>query len=274
METTIALFQGKQVRKTFHQKEWWFSIVDVVFVLTGSPDPANYWRVLKHRLRDEGSNQTITNCNGFKMIAPDGKLRLTDCANTETIFRIIQSIPSPKAEPFKRWLARVGYERVQEIENPELASKRARAIYKAKGYPDSWIEKRMRGIAVREQLTDEWSQRGAQSERDYAILTAEISKAAFDMTPSQYKKFKRLKHQNLRDHMDDLELILTMLGEATTTRITTDRDSRGFNPLRKDAKEGGEVAGIARNEIEIRTGKKVSTRKNFLPPGKGKPRLV
>lgn len=274
METTIALFQGKQVRKVFHNREWWFSVMDVIAVLTDSKDPRTYWKVLKHRLIKEGGNQTVTNCNPFKLVAADGKLRMMDCARTDDIFRIIQSVPSPKAEPFKRWLARVGYERIQEIEDPELASKRARAIYKAKGYPDSWIEKRMRGIAIREQLTDEWSQRGAQSERDYAILTAEISKAAFDMTPSQYKKFKRLKHQNLRDHMDDLELILTMLGEATTTRLTTDRDSQGFDPLRKDAKEGGEVAGISRNEIEIRTGKKVSTRKNFLPPGKGKPRLV
>ena len=272
METTIALFQGKQVRKTFQDKKWWFVIEDVIFVLTDSSDPKQY--LTRMFSRDPELQKGWVQIVRTLPIETSGGAQKMRCSNTEGIFRIIQSISSPKAEPFKRWLARVGYERVQEIEDPELASKRARAIYKAKGYPDSWIEKRMRGIAIREQLTDEWSQRGAETNRDYAILTAEISKATFDMTPSQYKKFKRLKHQNLRDHMDDLELILTMLGEATTTRITTDRNSRGFDPLRHDAKEGGEVAGIARKEVEVRTGKRVSTRKNFLPPGKGKLRLV
>ncbi|MCG2692229.1 phage antirepressor protein, partial [Microgenomates group bacterium] len=177
----------------------------------------------------------------------------------------VQSIPSPKAEPFKRWLARVGYERIQEIEDPELATKRTRFLYKAKGYPDSWIAKRMRGIEVRETLTDEWGKRDAWEDRDYAILTAEISKATFDMTPGQYKKFKNLKRENLRDHMDDLELILTMLGEATTTRITTDRNSKGVPKLKKDARDGGKVVGRTRKDIEKQTGKKISTIKNFLP---------
>jgi hypothetical protein len=200
----------------------------------------------------------------LKMKATDGKMRETDCANTENIFRVIQSIPSPKAEPFKRWLARVGYERVQEIEDPELATKRTHAIYKAKGYSEAWIAKRMRGIEVREILTNKWKKRGAKEGAEYSILTAEISKAAFGMTPGEYKKFKNLKRENLRDHMDDLELILTMLGEATTTKITTDRDSKGFIPLKKDAKDGGSVAGRTRTDIEKQTGKSVSNRKNFL----------
>lgn len=195
---------------------------------------------------------------------------MLNCANTEGIFRIIQSIPSPKAEPFKRWLARVGYERIREIEDPELATKRTYAIYKAKGYSESWIAKRMRGIEIRETLTDEWKKRGAKEDTEYSILTAEISKAAFGMTPSQYKKFKGLKRENLRDHMEDLELILTMLGEATTTKITRDKNSKGFIPLKQDAKGGGEVAGSARKDIERRTGKPVSSRTNFLKPPQNK----
>lgn len=180
METTkISLFKGKQIRKTIYQNEWWFAVVDIVAALTDSDNPPVYWRVLKKRLLDEGSTETVTNCNGLKMLAADGKMRITDCANTETIFRLIQSIPSPKVEPLKRWLARVGYERVQEIENPELATKRTRVLYKLKGYSDDWIEKRMRGIAIREELTDEWQKRGAREDRDYEILTAEISKATF-----------------------------------------------------------------------------------------------
>ena len=188
----------------------------------------------------------MTNCHRLKLIAPDGKLRETDCANTEGIFRIIQSIPSPKAEPFKRWLAKVGYERIQEIEDPELATKRTRALYKAKGYSDGWIEKRMRGIAIREELTDEWQKRGAALQKDYEILTAEISKATFGITPKQYKKLKGLQRQNLRDHMDDFELIFTMLGERATTEIHRTEDSRGVPKLTQDAKEGGDIAGGAR----------------------------
>lgn len=263
-ETKIAIFRGKRVRRTIYQNEWWFSVIDIVGILSDSKNPRTYWKVLKYRLIKEGANEVVTNCNHLKLIAPDGKMRATDCANTETMFRIIQSIPSPKAQPIKMWLARVGYERVKEIEDPELATKRARAIYKAKGYPDSWIEKRMRGIAVRDELTNEWQKRGVLIKKEYEILTAEISKATFDMTPSEYKKFKNLVRENLRDHMDDLELILTMLGEATTTKLHRDRNSIGFPPLRQDAKEGGEVAGSTRRDIERRTKKRVSTPKNYL----------
>jgi len=192
-------------------------------------------------------------------------MRLTDMADTETMLRIIQSIPSPKAEPFKRWLAKVGYERIQEIEDPELASKRARAIYQAKGYPDAWVEKRMRSIAIREELTDEWKDRGVAEQKDYAILTAEISKAAFGVTPSEYKKLKGLERQNLRDHMNDLELIFSMLGEAATTEITRNRDTRGFDENKQAAVDGGSVAGTARKELEAQSGKKVVSKENYLP---------
>ena len=264
MTTKIAIFKGKKVRKTIYKNEWWFSVIDIIEVLTGTERPRKYWNDLKKKLVDEGYFEVSENIGQLKLLANDGKKYLTDCANTETIFRIVQSIPSPKAEPFKRWLARVGYERVQEIEDPELATKRTRALYKAKGYSEAWIEKRMRGIEIRETLTGEWDKRGAETDREYAILTAEISKATFGMTPSQYKKFKGIKRENLRDHMEDLELILTMLGEATTTKITKDRNSKGFAPLKQDAKEGGEVAGSTRKDIERRTGKLVSTRMNFL----------
>ena len=194
MTTKIAIFKGKKVRKTIHKNEWWFSIVDVCGVLTESIDAGAYWRKLKQRLKEE-SNEVVTFCHGLKLLSPDGKMRETDCANTEGIFRIIQSIPSPKAEPFKRWLARVGYERVKEIEDLELATKRTRMLYKAKGYSNAWIEKRMRGIEVRETLTSEWDKRGAETDREYAILTAEISEAAFGMTPAQYKKLKELREK-------------------------------------------------------------------------------
>src|SRR3972149_1432094 len=212
-ENHIAIFKGKSIRKTIFQKEWWFSVIDIIEALTGTERPRKYWNDLKKKLRDEGYGEVSENIGQLKLLASDGKKYLTDCANTETIFRIIQSIPSPKAEPFKRWLARVGYERVKEIEDPELATKRTRMLYKLKGYPDSWIEKRMRGIAIREELTDEWQKRGAKVQKDYEILTAEISKATFGVTPSQYKKLKGLKRENLRDHMDDFELIFNMLGE-------------------------------------------------------------
>ena len=217
-DTKIAIFKGKKIRKTIHNNEWWFSVVDVAEVLTDSVDAGAYWRKLKERLKHEGS-EVVTNCHGLKLPAPDGKMRETDCANTEGMFRIVQSIPSPKAEPFKRWLAKVGYERVQEIENPELATQRTRMLYKLKGYSDDWIEKRMRGIAIREELTDEWQKRGAEEDRDYEILTAEISRATFGITPGEYQKFKGLQRENLRDHMDDFELIFTMLGERATTEI-------------------------------------------------------
>jgi len=263
MTTKIAIFKGKQIRKTIYKNEWWFSVADVVEVLTDSTDVRQYIKRIRQR-DSEINSYWGTICTPLEMIAKDGKKRKITSANTEGMFRIIQSIPSSKAEPFKRWLARVGYERVQEIEDPELAIKRTRALYKAKGYSEIWIEKRMRGIEVRETLTNEWNKRGAETNREYAILTAEISKATFGMTPSQYKKFKGIKRGNLRNHMEDLELILTMLGEATTTKITKDRNSKGFIPLKRDAKEGGEVAGSTRKDIEKRTGKMVSTRTNFL----------
>ena len=263
-KTKIAIFRGKEIRKVVYKNEWWFSVIDIIEVLTGTERPRKYWNDLKKKLINEGYFELSEKIGQLKLTSPDKKMRETDCANTETMFRIIQSISSPKAEPFKRWLARVGYERVQEIEDPELATKRTRAIYRAKGYSDAWIEKRMRGIVIRGELTDEWQKRGAKKQREYEILTAEISKATFGMTPSQYKKFKGLKRENLRDHMEDLELILTMLGEATTTKITKDRNSEGFFLLNQDAKEGGEVAGSARKDIEKRTSKPVSTQRNFL----------
>ena len=197
-------------------------------------------------------------------------MRETDCANTEGIFRIIQSIPSPKAEPFKRWLAKVGYERVQEIEDPELGSKRTRMLYKLKGYSDEWIEQRMRGIVIRDELTDEWKQRGADENRDYEILTAEISKATFGLTPSEYKEHKGLKRHNLRDHMDDFELIFTMLGERSTTEIHRNENSRGTQKLKADAKFGGEIAGGARKQLEKKLGRSIVSQKNFLSKNSSK----
>jgi DNA-damage-inducible protein D len=262
--TQIALFRGKEIRKTLHNNEWWFSVSDVVEALTDSKDSKQY--IKRIRSRDPELNSYWgTICTPLEMTAKDGKKRRINSANTEGMFRIIQSIPSPKAEPFKRWLARVGYERVQEIEDPELATKRTRAIYKAKGYPDDWIEKRMRSIAIREELTDEWKDRGVAEKKDYAILTAEISKAAFGITPSEYKKLKGLKRQNLRDHMNDLELIFSMLGEAATTEITRNRDTQGFDENKQAAIEGGSVAGTARKELEAKSGKKVISKENYLP---------
>jgi len=265
-EVKMAIFKGKEIKKTIHQNEWWFSVVDVCEALTDSVDAGAYWRKLKQRLSEEGS-EVVTFCHGLKLEAPDGKMRETDCANTEGIFRIIQSIPSPKAEPFKRWLAKVGYERIQEIEDPELATKRTRILYKLKGYPDSWIEKRMRGIAIREELTDEWKNRGAKEQREYEILTAEISKATFGLTPSQYKKHKNLKRENLRDHMDDFELIFSMLGERSTTEIHRVENSQGIPKLMSDAKAGGDIAGGAREKLEKRLGRSLISKNNFKSLG-------
>src|SRR3990167_5459518 len=238
MDQHIALFKGKKIRKTLHQKEWWFSVLDIVGVLTDSPQPKTYWAKMKER--DTALSQPFPFWEQLRMPAEDGKMRETDCANTEGILRIIQSIPSSKAEPLKRWLAKVGFERMQEIENPELATKRTRMLYKLKGYPEDWIEKRMRGIAIREELTDEWHKRGAAEGRDYQILTAEISKATFGVTPSQYKKLKGLQRQNLRDHMDDFELIFTMLGERSTTEIHRTENSMGKAKLKHDAQRSEE----------------------------------
>jgi len=260
--TKIAVFRGKQIRKTIHKDEWWFVIVDVVAALTDSVQPDGYIKDMRRRDPElgKGWGQIATPL----VVETDGGPQKVNCANTEAIFRIIQSIPSSKAEPFKRWLARVGYERVQEIEDPELATKRTRALYKAKGYSDAWIEKRMRGIAIREELTDEWKKRGVKDEPEYAILTAEISKATFGLTPSQYKRLKGLKRENLRDHLNDLEQIFSMLGEAATTEITRKKDTQGFHESKDAAHEGGDVAGKARRDLESRTGKRVVSRQNYL----------
>jgi len=265
MKTTkIALFKGKKIRRIIHQNEWWFSVIDVCEALTGSTIPRRYWSDLKIKLKQEGFNEVYEKIVQLKLEAPDGKKRETDCANTETLFRIVQSIPSPKAEPFKRWLAKVGYERVQEIENPELATKRTRMLYKLKGYSENWIEKRMRGIAIREELTDEWQKRGMKQQREYEILTAEISKASFGVTPSEYKKLKGLKRENLRDHMDDLELIFTMLGERVTTEISQTEKPDTFPKNKMVAKRGGGVAGHARKETEKEIGRSVISKGNYL----------
>jgi len=262
-DNSLAVFQGKNIRRTWHNNEWYFSVVDVIQVLTDSANPRNYWNMLKSRESEYGI-ELYTICVQLKLLAEDGKLRETDCANTESLFRIIQSVPSKKAEPFKRWLAKVGYDRVREIENPELAQKRMKELFKSKGYSDEWIEKRVRGISIRDELTDEWNKRGVQTENEYAILTAEISKATFGLTPGEYKQHKGLKTENLRDHMDDIELILTMLGEATTTRFTRDRNSEKFIELKEDAKDGGDVAGSTRKDIESKLGKSVVSSENFL----------
>ena len=265
METAkIALFKGKTIRRAIHNNEWWFSVVDVVSALTESENPNDYWYKMKIRVKTEDGFELSTICRWLKLEAPDGKMRETDCANTEGIFRIIQSIPSPKAEPFKRWLAKVGYERIQEIEDPELATKRTRALYKAKGYSDAWIEKRMRGIAIREELTDEWQNRGATEQKDYAILTAEISKATFGVTPGEYKKLKGLERENLRDHMNDLELIFNMLAEASTTEIHRNEDSQGLPKLQEDAKAGGDIAGGARKQLEKKLRRPIVSKANYL----------
>ncbi len=264
METQLAVFRGKQIRKTIYNNEWWFSIVDIVLVLTDSANPRDYWYKMKIRVKAEDGAELSTFCRQLKLKSPDGKKYATDCANTESVFRIIQSIPSPKAEPFKRWLAKVGYERVQEIEDPELGTKRTRALYKAKGYSDDWTEKRMRGIAIREELTDEWKKRDVKEKREYEILTAEIAKAAFGVTPSQHKSLKGLKLENLRDHMNDLELIFSMLGEAATTEITRVDDAKGFHESKHAARKGGDVAGKARKDLEQKTGKRVVSRENYL----------
>ena len=272
-ETKIAIFKSKQIRKILYQNEWWFSVVDVVEALTDSSDANDYWYRMKVRVKDEELIELSTICRQLKLESSDGKKYETDCANTEGIFRIIQSIPSPKAEPFKRWLAKVGYERVQEIENPELATKRTRMLYKLKGYPDSWIEKRMRGIVIREELTDEWQKHGVKEQKEYEILTAEIAHATFGITPGRHKKIKGLKRENLRDHMDNLELIFSMLGEAATTEITKTEHPTGFVENKKVAKRGGGVAGLARRKMEKETGKKIVSKENFLPIIKTKKKL-
>lgn len=265
--SNIKLFQDKKIRSAWDEKEeqWYFSVVDVVEALTDSSDPKQY--IKKMRMRDESLNFNWgTFCTPVEMMALDGKIRKVQAANVKGLFRIIQSIPSPKAEPFKVWLATVGYERLQEIENPELAQERMKELYEQKGYPKDWIDKRLRGIAIRQNLTDEWKKRSITEETDYAILTAEISKATFGLTPSQYKELKGLtkKSQNLRDHMDDLELIFTMLGERVTTEISEKEQPETFDENKKVAKRGGNVAGIARKQTEKELRRSVVSHKNFL----------
>lgn len=266
--TQIKLFEEKKVRSIWDENElqWYFSVIDVVEVLTESVNPRDYWFKMKKRVHSEDGLELSTICRQFKMTAQDGKMRETDCANVKSLLRIIQSIPSPKAEPFKQWLAQVGYERMQEIENPELAQERMKELYEKKGYPKDWIDKRLRGIAIRQNLTDEWKERGITKEKDYAILTAEISKATFGMTPSEYKEHKGLtkKNQNLRDHMTDLELIFTMLGERVTTEISQQEKPEDFEGNKDVARRGGNVAGVARKETEKELGHSVISSENFL----------
>ena len=271
---SLAVFEGKNIRRVWHNEEWWFSVVDVIGALTDSIDKKDYWYRLKKREQESSGIELSTFCRQLKLRSSDGKLYETDCANTEFLFRIIQSIPSKKAEPFKLWLAKTGYERIQEIENPELAQDRAKEYYELKGYPKDWIDKRLRGIAIRQELTEEWKNRGLEKPVEFAILTNEISKATFGKTIEEYKQFKRLQNQNLRDHMDDIELILTMLGEATTSRLTKERDSQQFSALKKDANEGGEVAGTARKDIELKLGKSVVSEQNYLPEFKKKVKKI
>jgi len=274
----IILFEEKYVRRIWDEKaeRWMFSVVDVVAILTDQPTQRSatlYWGKLKQRLKEEGS-ELLTICQQLKMKAADGKNYKTDVADAEGILRIIQSIPSPKAEPFKRWLAKVGYERMQEIENPELAAKRMHDTYLAKGYSEEWIALRMRGIATRETLTDEWKNRSVDESKEYAILTAEISKAAFGMTPTEYKQLKSLDKSgdNLRDHMTDLELIFSQLSEAATTEIARNDDAQGFFQNKDAAQRGGKIAGDARKNLEAQTGRRVSTNENYKHLAEGKKR--
>lgn len=270
-ETSIRLFEAHQVRSLWNDEEekWYFSIVDIISVLTGSRDPFAYWRKLKERLKKEG-NETVTNCHGLKMQAADGKMRMTDVADTEQLLRLIQSIPSPNAEPFKRWLAKVGYERIEETEDPELSFDRAMETYLKKGYSTAWINQRLKSIEVRKELTDEWESRGVKKGQEFAILTNEITKAWSGLTIKQYKNHKDLKKENLRDHMSNLELVLNMLAEATTSEISKEKKPKSFTESKKIAKEGGTIAGHTRKEIEAKTGKKIITRQNAkkLPPSK------
>ena len=267
MTDKLITFQNQKIRRIWHEDQWWFSIIDVVEVLTESSRSRKYWADLKTKLQqEEGFYQLSEKIGQLKLEASDGKKYSTDCANTETMFRIIQSIPSPKAEPFKRWLAKVGYERIQEIEDPELAQERMKNIYEQKGYSKDWIDKRLRGIAIRQNLTDEWKERGIKHEKDFAILTAEISRATFGMTPSEYKKHKSLtkSNQNLRDHMTDFELIFTMLGEKVTTEISKQEEPDSFDKNKQVAKRGGNVAKNARIDTEKELGRSVISKDNFI----------
>ena len=268
--SNIKLFESKHIRTEWNEsaQKWYFAIIDVVEILTESNNPRRYWSDLKRKLNSEGFSQLYEIIVQLKMVSSDGKKYTTDCADAKGLLRIIQSIPSPKAEPFKQWLAQVGSDRLDEIENPELATQRTRELYKAKGYPDDWIEKRMRSIAIREELTEEWKNRGVKEQLEYAILTAEISKATFGLTPSEYKKIKGLKSQNLRDHMTDLELLFSMLGEASTTKVTRAKNAKGFIENKNAARIGGKIAGNALKELEKESGENVITSENYLPAKK------
>jgi DNA-damage-inducible protein D len=259
----IILFQEKQIRRIWHNEQWFFSIVDIIAVLSESPIPRTYWSKLKTKLSKE-SGQTCRNWVQLKMLASDNKERLTDAADTEGVLRIVMSIPSPKAEPFKLWLAQVGKERMEEIENPEIGFDRLKEIYKAKGYSDAWIDARIKSIETRKELTDEWKNRGVKQGQEYSILTAEIAKATFGLNPSEHKNLKQLDKQNLRDHMTRLELIFTMLGEESTRQIAIEDDSIGFDENRESAQKGGYAAGTARKTYEKTRGVKVVSPENFL----------
>jgi hypothetical protein len=261
----VAIFEGSQIRRIWDDEKelWYFSVVDIITALINSKNPAVYWRVLKKRLIDEGSGETVTKCNSLKMIAPDGKMRITDVADTETMFRLIQSLPSPKAEPFKLWLARVGYERVEEIEDPEKAIQRALETYLKKGYSKNWVDLRLKSIEIRKDLTNEWDERGVKTNNEFAILTDDISFAWAGLKTKDYKKHKDLKKENLRDNMTNLELVLNMLAETATVEISKKREPKTFPENRQVAREGGSIAGNARKQIEVKTGKPVIVKLNF-----------
>jgi len=258
----VIIFKGKNIRRIWHNEKWFFSVIDVIGVLTESNRARKYWFDLKKNLLEEGF-ELSEKIGQLKLKSPDGKYYETDCGDTETIFRIIQSIPSKKAEPFKRWLAKVGYERIKEIENPEMAQERMKKLYELKGYSKDWIDKRLRGIVIRQGLTDEWKNRDLKENVEYAILTDEISKSIFGKTVEEYKDFKNLDKENLRDHMDDFELIFSMLGEKVTTEITINKDAIGFGECAIAARQGGEVAGNARKETEQKIGRSIVSEENF-----------
>ena len=270
----LVVFQDKKIRRVWFKEQWYFSIVDIVEILTDSINPTDYLKKL--RKRDLGLGRYIgTNCPQVDMPTSSGKLRNTLAGNTKDIFRIIQSISSPKAEPFKLWLAQVGYERIEEIEDPEIGQNRIKEYYELKGYPKDWIDKRLRGIAIRQELTDEWKNRDIKTEQEFAILTNEVSKATFGKTVGEYKEFKQLqkKNQNLRDHMTDWELILTMIGEKATKDITQERNSQGFFECKDSAIKGGNIAKRTKEDIETNLGKSIVSKENFLPKQKAKKKL-
>lgn len=258
-QNSIVPFESREIRKTWHDEQWYFSIIDIIHSLTDSPNPQVYWGTVKRR-----ENQLIAICKKLKFLAPDGKMRSTDCANTEGVFRIIMSVPSPKAEPLKLWLASLGKQAIDEAENPELLTERQAELYRAKGYPEEWIGRRVQTIETRKELTDEWKKRGVKENQEYAILTATIAKGTFGLTPSEHKEIKGLDRQNLRDHMTAIELIFTALSEETTRIVTAKAEAQGFNDSHDAAVKGGEITGDARRNFEAKTGEKVVSTENFL----------